>query len=112
MFKLRWLLAFLVALSAVAALVLFVFLPTATLEIKNESDNPVTVRVDTRIRREIPPHSSEKLYAGILLRRWGPPATIRFDLVECTWSEVKRNEPVIITDNGPNCSDLRQGFPR
>ena len=90
----------------------FFLVPTnATLEIRNESSHTVTIAVDTRIRREIPPHSRTTLYAGLLFRRWGPPGGILVDSAECDWDEVKQNEPLIVTDAGPGCRDVRENLP-
>jgi hypothetical protein len=102
-----------VALIAVVWVALFAAneCATATLRVRNETNLPVTIRVDTRIKKEIAPHSTDTVQAGIIFGRWGAPGTIRIDLMECGWDEVKDAEPLVIRPGEAPCEDVSQGFP-
>lgn len=95
-------------------------LATATLEVRNETDEPIVIEADSgwaAFQEEVAAHSTEVLKMGILFGRWGAPSGHLFvtkhdgESSECLWSDVKRNEPLVISSDGVNCDDVSLPFP-
>ncbi|MBI5288744.1 MAG: hypothetical protein HY873_07200 [Chloroflexi bacterium] len=82
---------------------------TSTLDVRNDTDQAVLIGVDTRLRIEVPPHSARTLRLGRLFGRWGTPDSVMvFGPVEkeCSWSDVKDHEPLVIRADGADCDDV------
>ena len=89
----------------------------ATLTVQNATDHPVTIGVDTRLRKEVPANSTATLELG-LFGRWGSPGSILISgaviaqgAYECSWREVKAKEPLVIDQAGPHCTNIFPPFP-
>ena len=84
---------------------------TGTLSVRNESQAPVDVGAGTYLEVTVAAGTSRTIKLGLFWGRWGPPGSVLVGGKSCLWSEVKKNEPLVITDDGPLCDDIYADLP-
>jgi|CXWL01.1.fsa_nt_gi hypothetical protein len=84
---------------------------TGTLSVRNESAESVDVKAGAGREVAVGAGTSQTIKLGLFWGRWAPPGSVLIGDKECLWSEVKNNEPLVITDDGALCEDIYPDVP-
>jgi hypothetical protein len=95
-----------IVIAVVALLAACWFFPQKTLTIQNETEGSITIQVDTWTAIRI----ESKDQRTLVLERLSDPHIVYIFAPmyqECSWSDAKSHEPLIVSPTGANCTNIR-----